>query len=58
MGKTEPSFVDADTTPKGALDFDTIWEGLECEDVADSLSKVMDVARNLEADEIGFEETM
>jgi hypothetical protein len=45
------------TAPKGALDLDTLWNGLECENAADGLDKVTGVARSLEADEIGCEET-
>jgi hypothetical protein len=49
--------VGAGTTPEGALDLDTHWKGFERENAADGLPKVTGVARSLEADEIGCEET-
>jgi hypothetical protein len=54
----ESTLVGTGTAPRGALDLDTFWEGLEREDPADGLPKVTGVARSLEADEIGSEDTM
>jgi hypothetical protein len=54
----ESTLVGTGTAARGALDLDTFWEGLEREDAADGLSKVTGVARSLEADEIGSEDTM
>lgn len=52
----EPAFVGASTAAEGALNLDTLGEGLEGEDAADGLPKVTGVARGLEADEISCEE--
>jgi hypothetical protein len=43
---------------RGALDLDTFWEGLKRKDPGDGLPEVMGVARSLEANEIGSEDTM
>ena len=51
----ESTLVGTGTARQGALDLDTLWEGLEREDTADGLSKVTGMARGLEADEIGCE---
>jgi hypothetical protein len=54
----ESTLVGTGTAPRGALDLDTFWEGLEREDPADGLPKVTGVARHLEANEIGSKDTM
>ena len=47
----------AGTALEGGLDLDILWKNLERENAADGLPKVTGVARSLEADEIGCEET-
>jgi hypothetical protein len=54
----ESTLVGTGTAARGVLDLDAFWEGLERKDPADGLPEVTGVARSLEADEIGSEETM
>lgn len=51
----EPSLLGASAAARGAVNLDTLGEGLEGEDAADGLPKVTGVARSLESDEIGCE---